>query len=277
MYAQTPTRLDRVTRSSPCVVCGRDSWCYRKPDRGIHVCMRSATPTGDLVVLGQDRAGGHAFRGRGEPRLDLPPSTQPQSVRRSVDWSQAQDLFSRSLTKTRLESLAESVGILSSFIAALGVGWCQWIGAFTFPMRDADMRVCGFSTRHECGRKAAIRGSRQGVYVARRPTSGTVLLCEGATDTAAMLSLGYCAVGRPSCRGGEDILCRWCAGLDAVVVSDADSPGRAGAEVLARSLRAEARSVRVIEPIGAKDARSWVQACATRSLVDDVIRQARLV
>jgi hypothetical protein len=238
--------------------------------------MRTDVPPAGWRALGANRGGGVAFKG-GPPSTSYVPREIPRQHPRPivrVDWANAQRKFLDDLTRSRREALEDSLKIPLGYLMALGLGWCEWLQAYTWPMFDVDMRVCGFTVRHLCGRKASIKGSKHGIYAVERPRSGPVLMCEGPTDTAAMISLGFTAVGRPSCRGGEDILVDWCKGLDAVVVSDADSPGRAGARMLAMRLKGHGRRVRIIEPVGVKDARAWVQAQATRSLVDDVIRNA---
>ena len=270
--------IEPVSRARPCLLCGKGDWCYRKPARGVSVCHRVTEPPAGWRRLGVDPSGGLACRMIDGPESHPPiptPAPRRQPPPPTIDWTDCQERLVRGLTRVRREAIEQATRLCVQFLAAIGLGYSEALGCYTFPMFDCDMRICGMSTRRIDGRKAAIKGSRQGVYAVCRPRTGTVLLCEGATDTAAMLSLGYWAVGRPSCRGGEDILAEWCQGLDAVIVSDSDSAGRSGAEILGQRLRRDARSVRIIEPVACKDAREWVNTTATRTLVDDVIRQAR--
>ena len=100
-----------------------------------------------------------------------------------------------------------------------------------------------------------------------------LLICEGPTDTAAMLDLGFDAAGRPSCRGGIHLLVdltRRRQPAEIVVVSDGDGPGRQGAESLASVLVLHTPAVRVIRPPhGITAARAWKRAGAT---YDDVVK-----
>jgi hypothetical protein len=65
-------------------------------------------------------------------------------------------------------------------------------------MCDGYGEVVGIRLRNERG-KFAVRGSRQGVFVAGVPAQKTLFVCEGPTDTAAAVDLGLFAVGRPNC------------------------------------------------------------------------------
>jgi DNA primase len=135
-------------------------------------------------------------------------------------------------------------------------------------MSDAAGQVVGIRLRGDNGRKWAVPGSREGLFLPAGLTAGgRLLVCEGATDTAACLDWGFPAIGRPSCTGGVRHLVELVKRLvptDVVVVADADAPGQRGAENLARQLVAYCPTVRVIAPsTGIKDARAWLQAGAT--------------
>jgi len=105
-----------------------------------------------------------------------------------------------------------------------------------------------------------------------------LLIAEGATDTAALLDLGFNAVGRPSCTGGVKLLVelvKRLVALEVVIVADADVPGQRGANNLAAVLVAYSPAVRIITPpAGVKDARSWKQAGATSADVQAAIDAA---
>ena len=126
------------------------------------------------------------------------------------------------------------------------------------------------------GRKLAVKGGKEGLFICDdlRP-DGRLVICEGPTDTAALLDLGFPAIGRPSCNGGMKQLVALIGRLDvdeAVIVADADGPGRRGAESLAGVLVAYTASVRMITPPdGINDARAWKQAGVTKADVDNAI------
>jgi DNA primase len=105
---------------------------------------------------------------------------------------------------------------------------------------------------------------------------GRLLVCEGPTDTAALLDMGLeNVVGRPSCAGGVKLvveLVKRRRAREVVIVADADKPGRIGAGNLATVLLAYARSVHlVVPPCGIKDVRDWLRAGGTRGDVEQTI------
>jgi DNA primase len=146
-------------------------------------------------------------------------------------------------------------------------------------MCDGKHRPIGIRLRAENGKKWAIRGSRNGLFWPEDLTgSGPLLVCEGPTDTAALLDLGYDAIGRPSCVGTIEAIVeavRRPHRRHVIVVADADGPGMDGADCLARSLSEAGYCPKVIWPTQGKDARAWVQAGATRAVLDNVVANAR--
>jgi hypothetical protein len=110
------------------------------------------------------------------------------------------------------------------------------------------------------------------------------VICEGPTDTAAALSLGLRAVGRPSCAGGVEALAALARRLRArhvTIVADHDAPhrrldgavwypGRAGAEALGHAIK---RMWRMVLP-PAKDFRAWLHAGVTRQEFDSLCSNA---
>src|SRR5262249_22709102 len=156
-----------------------------------------------------------------------------------------------------LEALICELGLTVSSLRSLGIGWATNHSAWSFPMADAKCNVVGIRLRLPEGRKFAVRGGRDGLFV---PTAladalagggGRLLVAEGPTDTAALLDLGFAAVGRPSCTGGVRLLAdllRHCQPPEVVIVADADAPGQYGAANLAAVLVAHAPTVRIITP-----------------------------
>jgi hypothetical protein len=144
--------------------------------------------------------------------------------------------------------------------------------------RAEDGVARGIRLRRADGSKWAVKGSRQGLFVPRHfPVGDTLVVCEGPTDTAAMLMLCFDAVGRPSCNGGVELV----ADLidrhhfaDVVIVADRDAPGQRGAWYLAsRLVGYVAGGVRIVTP-PAKDAREWVRQGAGRLNILDAIDAA---
>ena len=102
------------------------------------------------------------------------------------------------------------------------------------------------------------------------------MVCEGPTDTAAMLDLGFNVVGRPSCNSGNSLIQEITSGLPVSILSDTDDVGRAGALQLKKTLSQDkGKQVSIIEPKSGKDAREWVASGATRHEVMEMIAEAR--
>jgi hypothetical protein len=188
--------------------------------------------------------------------------------------------FSANANPSSVETLAESLGLSVESLHRLGIGWTG--RAWSFPM-TAKGRVCGLRLRYPDGAKLALKGGKEGLFVPGdlTTTSGSLFIAEGPTDTAALLDMGFDAVGRPSCTGGvRHILdfvaaARW---LSAVIVADTDAPGQAGARSLAAALAVRCRDVRVITPPHPfKDARAWKQGGATREEVEALVGAAASV
>ncbi len=176
------------------------------------------------------------------------------------------EVMHRNLKPGWLARAADMLGLPAEALARLGVGWSVIDNATSWPMRDDAGEVIGIRLRcPRTARKWAVRGSRAGLIYSidllsiDRPER--VLVCEGPTDTAALLSVGVDAVGVPSAGGGRDLLSALVKRLrpsDVVIVADGDGPGLLGAERTAEAL-ASVVPVRVISPPeGIKDARAWV-------------------
>jgi 5S rRNA maturation endonuclease (ribonuclease M5) len=105
-------------------------------------------------------------------------------------------------------------------------------------MRDPNRKVIGIRLRNVEGRKWAVKGSRQGLFI---PTvypfdfDGTLYIVEGPTDLAAALTLGLYALGRPACLGQEEMILQFIRAQKVrrlVIVTDNDEPGLRGAAKL---------------------------------------------
>jgi len=269
-----PEGLRRVSRRSPCPVCEKPDWCLVAADGSRAICQR----------VESDRRAGEAgwLHNLGAARVHRrqPPTVGVQTVGRDfAPYAAEAREFRRSDGPDGVFELSSQLGLSAASLRRLGVGHDGW--AWTFPMRDASGRVIGIRRRRPDGSKLAVKGSRQGLFIPESlDCSGTTLITEGPTDTAAALDLGFEAIGRPSCTGGVALLvdfvrrhvCR-----DVVVVADADEAGRRGAEQLAQRLAPLTR-LRVIQPPNAvKDLRAWLRSGASHATVLEAIQQSSAV
>ena len=157
-----------------------------------------------------------------------------------------------------------------------------WSGSYpigaTFPLRSPIGRICGISIRSIHGRKTCIRGSAlgSGLFVPTGLTADNELfLAEGASDTAALLSLGLPAVGRPSTSTDPEVVRRYLrhqAFQRVVVVADNDphGAGQSAAWSLANYLK-HFIGCRLLIP-RAKDVRDWIGQGTDRNQIMEAVQ-----
>lgn len=283
----SPRKWLRVSGSHPCCICGNARWCTIATDGSAAKCMRveSAFPI---------RGGGwrHPLNRALPPR----PSHAPQQPRlSSPEVTLLSRRYESQVPPDRIEWLSNNLGVNIASLRRLHVGWSAGermttndgrdvsVWAWSFPMCDAMRRTVGIRYRTDAGDKFSHTGGSEGLFVpADLPTFGTLCICEGPTSLAALLDLGYAAIGRPSCSGGVELIIEWLrAGprRDVVIFGDHDAPhrrpdgsnyypGQDGAHMLSAALLASGAvrsSVVVIPPsVKLKDPRAWKNAGATR-------------
>lgn len=193
----------------------------------------------------------------------------------AADFEAMLDRF-RLSTNGHVADLAIELGVPSKCLKNLDACWSSWHQAFAFPMRNEDGRVIGIRLRRG-KEKRAVKGSKNGLFVPvsvlKELDTRRCYICEGPTDTAALLSLGVFAIGRPACVGAEEMtaqLLRYLGTREVVLVTDNDAPGLRGAEKLAGYLRQ--RKVFWVPP--AKDARDFVTQGGTKALLEMMIGNA---
>ena len=273
--------FQRVNRQRPCPVCNHADWCLvsrddpSNPSRVICARVESAKRYGDagwLHVLHDGDAWREAPRRR-VATIEMDDGQRP-------DFPDMARRFRDALSEAALAGLALGLGVSAESLERLGVGWAGW--GFSFPMSAADGTVRGVRVRKVDGAKLAMTGSREGLFLPEGLRAGgllrRLLIAEGPSDTAALLDLGFDAVGRPSCTGATRLtaeLVQRLAVPEAVIVADNDTPGLRGAEALASVLMAYAPAVRIVTPAeGVKDARAWKQAGATFEVIEQTIDKA---
>ena len=269
----------RVSRQRPCPVCKKPDWCTYTSDGRVVCCMRVESEKvvrngGWLHRVGD--GGGSALSVRVPRRVGdaalFDAGTYHAALREKSDWRD-------------VDGLALSLGLCPYALATLQPAWDHWHDAWGFPMRDGAGKVVGIRLRADDGRKWAVKGSREGLFfdpaVGRVPE---IMFCEGPTDTAAAISLGFVAVGRPSCSGGVDQTRAFCFrhGVKRVIVmADHDAPhrrpdgsvwypGRDGAQRLVVALGLPFKMV--MPPT--KDLRWWVIDGATVAAASAVVSNA---
>ena len=195
------------------------------------------------------------------------------------DLGRLAERYTGAVKPGELARLAKTLGLSTDSLRRLGIGWDE--EAWTFPMVNAAGAVVGIRRRLPGGRKLSVKGGNEGVFVpAGLGDDGPLLICEGPTDTAALLDMGFNrVVGRPSCTGGVglvvELVKRW-QPPGAVIVADGDQPGRRGAMALASVLVLYVSAIRIIQPpTGIKDARAWLRAGGSHQDVQAAIDAAK--
>ena len=187
--------MKRVNKANPCPACGKDSWCLY--DENSVLCMRNSAGRLHLLKSGEQ---GWWHDLKEKPKEWRPPVRQPEPPKIDADA-----IMIRLRTGTKLawlDQYADELGVTSKSISDLGAAWSPSHRAWAWPMSDEFEKTIGIRLRYEDGSKKAVLGSKSGLFVPNWVGTGMLFLPEGPTDTAALLSIGVSAVGRPSCSGG---------------------------------------------------------------------------
>ncbi|MDI9431683.1 MAG: hypothetical protein QM570_08190 [Planctomycetota bacterium] len=274
-------RMERVSRARPCPICGKHDWCLVAADGSAAICQRveagSLKKCGDAGFLHilVDRHDGHDRHRRGVRWRHVAKISLGQDAS-GPDFGRLSAKYQSQLTGEGFEALTRSLGLSRGGLLRLWVGWDG--RAYTFPMSDASGEVIGIRRRFPNGKKASIGGSKNGLFI---PTDlrrdGPLLICEGPTDTAAALDVGFDAIGRPNCNSLIAMTVRAAQGRDEIaVIADNDAAGRTGANRLANALALCCSCVRVIHPPdGVKDLRQWRGTGLTSETLQGMIAATR--
>lgn len=226
---------------------------------------------------------------------DTTAAPEPPPMRRSVPLrslakrddrlDRFADRCHRAMKSDWWSRLETCLGLPTAELIRLRVGWSAADRATTWPMVDHDDNVVGVRLRcMKTGHKWSVSGGTAGVFVpvGLPPSIDRLFIPEGTTDTAALLSIGFDCIGRPSCNGAVAITGKLVKRLrpDEVVIvadDDANGAGQRGAKSLAVALVTVCARVRIIyPPAGVNDARDWVASGATADDVLPVVHAARV-
>lgn len=198
--------------------------------------------------------------------------------------------FASALSAERARRLADGLGLTVTSLRRIGCGYMDAhpmpihggrirpMTAWTFPMSDERGMLIGLRIRALDGGKYSYTGGSNGLTLPRGlAVGGQLLLPEGPTSLAALLILGFNAVGRFNNRGGVDQIVQLCRRLGpsrVVVMANNDPfdpkaghrPGLWGGAIVAEGIvrSGACRDVRIVTPAwGAKDERIWLAMGAT--------------
>lgn len=171
-----------------------------------------------------------------------------------------------------LNEFAENIGVLPESLSDLCMvraDNCTW----AFPMRDHQRRMIGIRLRDDNGKKFAVKGSKQGLFIPQSTPQPTMFVTEGPTDCAAMLSMGLYAVGKPAAMANPDeivkFISRWRV-RRVVVIADNDRAGLSGAQKLV-----DVCPVPCCELVlPAKDAREFYRNGGTKEMIENLLKNS---
>ena len=264
-------KMARVSSENPCPVCQKPDWCLVVRDGSAAICQR--------IEQGSVKRCGEA--GYLHILVERPEYPRHRRLQRTFtvgnnskpnrEFAALQRQYGGQITGQQIHMLGQRLGVSIDSLKRLSIGWDG--GAYTFPMRDSKGQIVGFRRRFLDGRKLALTGSKAGLFIPT-PMSDTdpLIVCEGPTDAAAGLDLGFAAIGRPNCNSGVEMTVRFVKGRAVVIVGDNDITGRAGAERLGTELLLHCPNVKVIYPPDTiKDLRQWFRAGLTGETLCEII------
>jgi phage/plasmid primase-like uncharacterized protein len=168
--------------------------------------------------------------------------------------------------------LALALGVTIPSLRALDCVATPYVDTYGFPMRDGKGGIIGIRLRKMNGEKRAVTGSHNGLFIPGLPPAAQCLVCEGPTDTAAALSVGSFAIGRPSCSAGVLQLAEAVRRLRfqrVVIVADCDGPGLRGATTLALHIPVPC----CVLALPCKDMRQFVNHGGDKVTLDALVSQ----
>lgn len=255
----------RVTRDVTCPICGKEDWCAISKDQQFVLCSRVADGSVKRYSFGHL----HKVGDRDEP-VKLPPRPK---YRPPVNFKECMDRWDYGFE--HLTELANHLGVSVDSLRQLGCGLAVTgeYRVFGFPMRNARHEIIGIKYRaYETGRKWCETGSMLGLYI---PTtfsySRPICIAEGESDTAALLTAGFNAIGRPSVNAGHALLTKFLTNRPIKIFVDRDATeiGLKEGRKLQHLLGGHAR---LVYNTNYKDAREWLlSGTLTESTIEENI------
>lgn len=270
-------RMVRVNRNRPCPICGKPDWCLVAKDGSAAICARiqdgSKKKCGDAGYL-HILANRHNRHNRHARGVKWRHHVKSSSARpRSNGFAELTSRYQQELKKEALNRLASALGVSCRSLQRLQVGWDG--RAYTFPMSNDFGKILGIQRRFPNGAKVSLKGSKAGLFMpVGLDQAGPLMICEGPSDTAGALDLGFDAIGRPNCNSLVEMTVTVAGDrTDIVIIADNDNVGITGAMKLAGRLRRQCPSVKILQPPDdIKDLRQWLGRGLTRDVLCEILR-----
>ena len=160
--------------------------------------------------------------------------------------------------------MARKLGVSTYILDEMGVG--RWDNEWHFPMFDENNQIIGIKIRNLLGEKWCLKKSKLGICKSRYFNPQLpAYICEGESDTAAMLSKGYNAIGRPGATSPLKIvlkLLKDCPEINIMADNDSHGQGWNTARHFAKVLYENDSNRRIYLIIHNmyKDVRAWINS-----------------
>lgn len=223
----------RVNSKNPCPVCKKSDWCGYTP-QGVVCCMR--------IQSNKPAKNGGWIHSADTKALSTPAAPYVRQEEKKTDFYALWRELRRHTKSLELVGLGEALGIHPQALWLMGCVWFEYHQAFVFPMYDGNGNMSGMRLRNLEGKKWAITGSKQGIFLQNlqgEDMPKMIAILEGPTDSAAAVSLGLKVIGRPSCMGCHEAVNETIKRFKitrAVIFADNDDQGRIGADKLKETL-----------------------------------------
>ena len=223
----------RVSKRRPCPVCEKPDWCLYAGDAGnpeAAICARIESPkrcgeSGWLHLLRHD---GPTW----SPRVRRIKLSAARIATPALDLDKLAADCTAAVQPEALGRLAVALGVSVESLRRLGIGLVGKTSGLGISDEQRGRRRAGHPVA-TAQRQEVVDTRRHGrassISRGHRHARAYCWFAEGPTDTAALLDLGFNAVGRPSCTGGVRLLVdlvRKHRPAGVVIVADGDAPGQ---------------------------------------------------
>lgn len=251
----------RVNRQNPCVVCGRFDWDTFCPELNLACCMR-------VVSERPSKNGGYLHPFNGEFKQEYVKREEPR--RPEIDAAGLMEEFARDTDPAALSAFAKYLGVNVESLRLVGCQRAVRRRAWAFPMFNGGGKMIGIRLRYADNSKDCVYGSRNGIFMLNKEPTATAYIVEGASDLAALDTIGLYGIGRPQCLGCISIITAALARLRirrVVIITDSDNVGLEGTVKLVKEL--DIPSLIFIPPT--KDLREAVRLGLTAPLLESQV------
>lgn len=249
----TRKKPKHVSHKCPCPICGRPDWCLLGEQ--VVFCMR-------VPSAKQTKGGAYIHPIKTDRRTYE--KARPIASKTYRDWSAFMQAVRTSNNSYR-NFASIQLGLQPNALQPIGASWFAKENAVAFPMYNERYTMVGIRLRGLDGRKWAVKGSTNGLFMdayrmIRYDQIDRLVVCEGPTDTATAIIMGYVAIGKACVSTNHDmiekiVVDKKVQSVTVVVDNDKNGVGIEWSTKLAMQLKAQC-SVALFQP-PCKDLRDY--------------------